>query len=226
MWLSGGDPTVSPISARVYEATSADGINWNINKNPQLSPSTNPADWDSLRIETPSVIKVGNTYHLYYSGCDANCQEDGVYSIGHATSTDGIAWAKDPANPVVAAQADPSQWGSYGSAEPGIVYNPKDGKFYLYYVGMKFDSNPSIGHIGILLSTSSDGSSFSPFADSQGNRRLILTQNIDNAIGGSWFGYTNPMAFISASGQFHLFYSSIVAPGGPSTGRTVAIRHA
>lgn len=229
MWLSGGDPrNLQRIVVKVHAASSSDGLSWEIDPKPCLSPSVNPKDWDSLRIETPSVVKVDGTYHLYYSGCDEKNAKKAVYSIGHATSRNGVEWTKDPANPVIVAQtASKHQWGYMGVGEPGVVYNPKDKTFYLYYVSMKFSKvDPTIGHIGVLLAKSTDGSTFTHHVDRSGARALILTRDVKNAISGAWFGYSTPTAFISTSGEFHLFCAFIVAPGGPATARHVTLAHA
>jgi len=229
MWLSGGDPrNLDRIVVAVYAADSADGEAWRIGSEPVLSPSSDPGAWDSLRIETPSVTRGDGTYHMYYSGADARGAKEGIFAIGHATSPDGRRWTRDPANPVVTPQdRDKHRWGYRGVGEPGVVYNPKDGRFYLYYVSMRFSrADPTIGHIGILLARSRDGSRYEHHRDRSGERALILTRDIPDATPGAWFGYSTPSATIDADGRFHLFCAFIVAPGGPATARHVTIVHA
>lgn len=115
MWLTGGNPIEWPIKVSVYHAISDDGINWIIDSIPVLNPGLED-EWDDLRIETPSIIKVEDTYHLYYSGCISPC-DDGKYKIGHATSKNGIDWKKDPNNPIITYQDfDPLKWGFYTAA--------------------------------------------------------------------------------------------------------------
>ena len=226
MWLSGGDPrNLERIVVKVYHATSKDGVRWDIQSQPVVSPSDDTRQWDSLRIETPAVVKVGDTYHMYYSGCDeARCRE-GIYAIGHATSRDGISWTKDKANPVVSAQTkDRLAWGYRGVGEPGVLYNPDDQTFYLYYTSMRFSpKEPSTGNIGILLAKAKDGSAFTPVSDQNGSPKLILTRDIPNATKGAWFGYTTPAPVRFANGEIHLFCSFIVAPKGPATARHVTL---
>jgi predicted GH43/DUF377 family glycosyl hydrolase len=229
MWLSGGDPRdLSRIVVQVYEAKSPDGIAWTINPTPVVKPSDDPKAFDSLRIETPSVIKVGDTYHMYYSGFDEKGAKEGVSSVGHATSKDGANWTRDPKNPVVVAQStDKHKWGYRGAGEPGVVYNPADKTFYLYYVSMKFDgTNDSIGRIGLLLARSSDGTTFTEYTDASGERGLILTRDIPGAPAGAWFGYSTPCALITQDHKFHLFCAFIVAPVGPASARHVTLAHA
>lgn len=113
MWLSGGDArNLKRIVVEVYEAHSADGAHWNIDAEPVLRPSQ--SGWDSLRIETPSVIKVNGVYHMYYTGFDEAGANSGISQIGHATSADGTHWKKDSANPVLQGQStDKHKW-AYG----------------------------------------------------------------------------------------------------------------
>jgi hypothetical protein len=229
MWLSGGDPTTPQhIVVRVYTATSTDGIHWKIDPQPCLSPSQDPRMFDSLRVETPDVIEAAGRYHMYYSGFDEDGGHSGVSAIGHATSLDGIHWTKDPANPVIGYQmSDKLRWAYGGVGEPGVVFDPKQGVFYLYYVAMRFGKqNPSIGHIGILLATSRDGSHFTSFRDDTGDSATILTRDVPGAIDGSWFGYTNPSPLIATDGRFHLFCTFLVCPKGPASARHVTIDHA
>ena len=123
-------------------------------------------------------------------------------------------------------RTDKFQWGYTGASEPGVVYNPKDKTFYLYYAGMRYSkAEATIGNIGILLAQSKDGSRFTYYTYDNG-RALILTRNVENAIKGAWFGYSTPSAIIASDGQFHLFTAFIVAPGGPATARHVVIAHA
>ena len=49
--------------------------------------------------------------------------------IAHATSTDGIHWTKDPANPVIA--HGPELYDKSGAWDPFVLY--EDGKFKLWY---------------------------------------------------------------------------------------------
>ena len=226
MWLSGGDPRdLKRIVVNVHVATSPDGVDWSINPAAVLSPGPQPGAWDGLRTETPAVVKVGQVYHLYYSGCDeANCR-DGVYAIGHATSSDGVTWIKDPANPIITAQdSDRLAWGYRGVGEPGVLYDASSGTFRLYYTSMRYaPGNRKLAHIGILMSTSKDGSRFVAVTDATGARKLVLTRDIPNATDGAWFGYSTPAPVRLADGEIRLYCSFLVAPAGPATARHVTI---
>jgi predicted GH43/DUF377 family glycosyl hydrolase len=74
-------------------ATSPDGVNWT-KQGPVMYIEA--GSWEDWGIWGPSVLKVGDTYWMWYAG--------GAYTgpaIGVATSLDGITWEKHPDNPVV-----------------------------------------------------------------------------------------------------------------------------
>jgi hypothetical protein len=229
MWLSGGDlGNLKRIEVKVYRARSSDGKAWTIDPAPVLAGGPDPTAWDSLRTETPSVVKVGSIYHLYYSGFSEHGADIGHSDIGHATSQDGVHWTKDPANPVLAGQkSDKFRWGYQGVGEPAIVYNPNDQTFYLYHGGMRFlREQPSVGQLGIILATSKDGSSFSYYKDKDGGPALTLIREVPNAPNGAWYGYTGPGGAIGPDGKTHLMCTFIVAPKGQRSARQVTLDHA
>ena len=75
-------------------ATSDDGLNWTKHPgNPIMTPG--PEAWDGGSVRVPMVWKEGADYHMIYTGAGS-----GGMRIGYATSSDGISWTKNPANPV------------------------------------------------------------------------------------------------------------------------------
>jgi predicted GH43/DUF377 family glycosyl hydrolase len=222
MWLTGGDPSdLSHIVVQVYHATSTDGLTWKIDPQPIVRPGP-PKSWDDMRIETPSVVKAGDTYHLYYSGMSVEGAKEAIGSMGHATSPDGIHWTKDPANPVIVAQTDRFKWGFRGAGEPGVVYDPRTGTFYLYYISMRYSNDgKENGHLGVLLATSKDGSKFTHHTDARGERKPALYRNLDT-FKGAWYGYMTPSALITKDGLFHIF----AATYGPKVPRHDTLVHA
>ena len=61
---------------------------------PLLEPGPDGA-WDSVDVLNPSVVRFQGRYLNLYSGFDGQ-----TWSTGLATSSDGLAWTKHPANPV------------------------------------------------------------------------------------------------------------------------------
>ena len=66
--------------------------------------------WDAGFVGDPTVISDGTTYKMWYHGGDASYS---IFSIGYATSTNGITWTKYAANPVLT--------GTAGSWDANIV---------------------------------------------------------------------------------------------------------
>ena len=216
MWLSGGvaRASVTDHKVRLYRATSPDGMNWTLNTDPVFVPGEEGA-WDSVKVETPSVLRDRDgLYHLYYSGTDKE-EPAGVYAIGHATSSDGISWARDPANPVITTATD-SDWGVYTAAEPGAIYDSSADEIKLYYVGAGGSADVR-GQFAILLATSQDGSSFTHHTDATGNREPVwsLTESYveDDSFG--YRGFSTPSAAQAADGTIYLAHDVVQWPKYP-----------
>jgi hypothetical protein len=105
-------------------ATSSDGISWTRYPTSVLAPGDSGA-WDSGTIGVGPVIKVDNTYRMYYTSWSDQYSN---WSIGLATSADGITWTKNSL---------PVLKGTTGTefqivATDIIKFN---NKYYLYYTG-------------------------------------------------------------------------------------------
>lgn len=57
-----------------------------------------PGHWDVKIRERGWILREGEEYHLWFTGYDGT--RAGLKMLGHATSSDGIHWRRDPANPV------------------------------------------------------------------------------------------------------------------------------
>ncbi|RLJ04014.1 MAG: hypothetical protein DRP18_05280, partial [Candidatus Aenigmatarchaeota archaeon] len=121
--------------------------------NPILAPGSS-GEWDDENIATAFVIKIGNTYHLWYEG---NGNPDyWEWKIGHATSSDGITWTKDANNPVL--EGTPGEWDAAGVWDPVVLYNTEgDGKYIMWYGGQDKPSNDASRIYNIGWATSDDG---------------------------------------------------------------------
>jgi hypothetical protein len=90
------------------------------------------------------VIKLGDTFHLWYGG------NDGANSrIGHATSSDGIGWAKDAANPVLG-NGNPGSWDWTTLYAPNVILH--NGLLLMWYSGETLPAASQTGY-----ATSLDG---------------------------------------------------------------------
>lgn len=118
------------------------GSGWTrVGSTPVLQPSV--STWDEFAVRSPSVVKVGDTFYMYYEGVDSTTKQT---SIGLATSTDGVAWTKSN-DPVLTPGAG-SAWDSFSVRYPAVHY---DGfAFRMWYYG-------SGSGCGIGYATSVDG---------------------------------------------------------------------
>ncbi|MEK9201468.1 MAG: hypothetical protein AAB944_00695 [Patescibacteria group bacterium] len=214
MWMSGGTIENMGDKVNVYYATSDDGLNWDIYPRPLISRGEKGA-FDEKGIETPSVVKVNGVYHMYYTGSNYTDSHMGRFSIGHASSKDGINWTKDPNNPVIPRtfnglgpeEGKPNAWGWLSTAEPGVVYDPVTKKIYVYFVASKLryddysGAEPKI-QMGIMAATSDDGSHFVRHSEP------LLVQSSSYPHSEKYYGYSTPSAYIDSEGKFHLFYDA------------------
>ncbi|OZM73012.1 beta-xylosidase [Amycolatopsis antarctica] len=92
--------------------------------------SGNPGGFDGVHTCDPSVIRVNGTYYMYYTGAAGDHALGN--SIGLATSTDGISWARaNGGEPVVDPAHDTHRDNTYGAGQPAAVH--LDGWFYLMF---------------------------------------------------------------------------------------------
>ena len=101
-------------------AYSNDGINWTKHPTPVLYGTSGI----EYQIGPSSVIKVENTYYMYYYMRDLP-----YFQIGLATSTDKINWQRFPNNPILSAS---QIWEGNGVYYPSVV--KVNGQFVMYYM--------------------------------------------------------------------------------------------
>ncbi len=199
MWLSGWDPFSSPIVVKIYYASSNDWINWNIRKKPVFESSE--WSWDSKSVETPSVIKVWEIYHMYYTWYNTN-HKTWIYSIWHATSKDWINWIKDENNPIIIPDnKNPVEWWYYTTAEPAIVYH--NDIFYLYYVSAKSHYPEKWSWFWVMVATSENWSLFENH-----NIAHSLTSSYDKE---KYRWYSTPSVYVKDD-IFYMYHDLVYDP--------------
>jgi predicted GH43/DUF377 family glycosyl hydrolase len=147
MWYFGADYIPNGIHAIGY-ATSTNGTTWTkYVSNPIIITGTT-GSWDSRFVLCPRVISDTGLYKMWYTGMDSS----GTWSIGYATSTNGISWMKHAGNPVL-------RTGSTGSWDGREVLCPEvflDGTTYrMWYTGQDANGFRRVGY-----ATSPDGISW------------------------------------------------------------------
>ena len=119
---------------------------------------------DSEGVEDPSVIRVGSTYVMYFTGYAEDGAPPAVYRV---ESNDGRTWTRPPVAgndpnpaPVLTAGA-PGAWDAGGVFGADVLYDPADATapYRMYYSGLSADVR-AIGY-----ATSSDGIAWTKRAD-------------------------------------------------------------
>jgi len=172
MWYASGNLTGHP-GDNIFYAESNDGINWSLingpleggavlmqtinnctcTEDPQHPGSCPPGEdfaFDDMHVADPTVVKVGDTYYLYYTAASKKWACFGANNhIALAVSRDGINWEKKgvviaPVNPCTSidtcgpwVQGYP-HW--YGAGMPSIIYLQGEGKFVNFFTDMSLDN--------------------------------------------------------------------------------------
>jgi predicted GH43/DUF377 family glycosyl hydrolase len=145
MWYTGNGATSA--SPRIGYAWSNDAINWTRNPTPVLAPGSG---WDGKGVSAPSVLYKDGVWHMWYAGKNVM-----RYSIGYATSPDGINWTKYEQNPVLTASAE-GQADDVDTVSPHVLF--KDGVYHMWYAG-RGDTDQ------IFYATSPDGVQWTKYAN-------------------------------------------------------------
>lgn len=109
-------------------------------------------EWDSWTLATATVLKVGDTCHMYYEAGSGGVVD---FQIGHAISTDGIQWVKDPANPIIPF-GKTGDWDDKETWDPFVIH--EGGIFKMWYGGTSLIDGKRDFQIG--YATSRDGTHF------------------------------------------------------------------
>ncbi len=121
-----------------------------VGSSPELTPTIGA--WDGVQVSSPSVVKVGSTYFMYYEGEDSATHTP---QIGLATSPDGNTWTKSANNPVLPVGA-PGSWDGFEVRYPVVNY---DGLTYRMWYWGKNSLDGAAGQFAAMvgLATSADG---------------------------------------------------------------------
>ena len=196
MWYTGRD---SDGVSRIGYATSTDGVSWTpYGSNPILD--VGPAGgWEDDDVMRPAVFKEGSTYQLWYAGNDGVTQR-----IGHATSSDGIHWIKDPANPVLDV-GTPGAWDWLNVYGPSVV--KVGAEYQLWYSG---ETLPAAWQTGYAMS--SDGSTWT-------RGKMLIPEGSSGAFDANSADYPSVMV---DGDKFKVWYSGLNNSGNYTIGYATA----
>lgn len=124
------------VPERVYKiahATSTDAVTWKRESKPIITDKLNEDECQAL----PSVISIGNTYHMYFCYRSAEgfrSDHSKAYRIGYAYSNDLVTWKRDDEKGGI--NVSSSGWDSEMQCYPN-VFKARD-KIYMLYNGNEF----------------------------------------------------------------------------------------
>ena len=194
MWYSGGSDGRPDC---VGLATSEDGIAWTRDANNPVFEVGPEGSWDQDRVTCGDVTMVDDTYHMWYTGGNFSLE---VFGIGHAFSTDGINWERDPDNPVLTVELE-GDWEYEWIWVDEVVFNGSE--FHMWYQAGNYPGSDNevkaIGH-----ATSPDGS--------------IWTRDLGNPVlepgySGEWdYPRTSFPSVVFDGTSFHMWYAGGETP--------------
>lgn len=160
---------------RIGVAHSPDGITWTrYAGNPIIATRDHSWEQALYSLTDPYVIRVGDIWYMYYQARDLI----GVYSVGVATSPDGLVWTKQGR----ALAPEPHLAGEdLGVATPIVYYNPFDGIFYMFFEGLRAAEHQEI--IFTALATSTDGINFT---------KVKVIDEVRHTYGKQWYTGSGP----------------------------------
>jgi len=117
-------------TSRIGYAESMDGLHFAVRPEPVLSPD---AAYEAKGgVEDPRVVAINGTYYLTYTGYDLHSAQ-----LCLATSDDLIHWTRRG----VILPAYKGTWNTQWTKSGAIVPNQINGKWWMYYLGTKIDSD-------------------------------------------------------------------------------------
>ncbi|NOZ46996.1 MAG: T9SS type A sorting domain-containing protein [Chlorobi bacterium] len=185
---------------RIGYAWSLDGVSWTKHGSPVFEGTS--GDWDSLAVETVSVLvdtmaPLSERYKMWYVGTN-DPNQILYHNMGYAFSPDGINWAKSSSNPVLSAKTTSTGIDVLGFEGPSIVF---DGSTYhMWYSCIPIYNNLQYwdGWINIAYASSSDGINWIKKTDEPAFK---ISQNGWDSL------FVQTPDVIKIGDTFHMFYT-------------------
>jgi predicted GH43/DUF377 family glycosyl hydrolase len=133
-WYLGFPPDMS--YGAIGYATSLDGVTWSKRPEPVLGPQG--PGWEGGGVYWPSVAGDGSVYHMWYAGWLTSP------TIGHAVSTDGVHWARQPALEPVVANGGTGDFDAWGINNPRVLLVGDTA--HMWYAGLSGANLWSLGY--------------------------------------------------------------------------------
>ena len=168
---------------------------WVPYENNPIWPPPEDGTWCDTGRWVDWMVLVDGTYHLFFVGTSTPLANLNDWAIGHATSTDGINWEMDPANPVMTPQAE-GDWQVTAFIGHPVIHDGKE--FRMWYGGW----DGSRGQGG--YATSPDGTTWTRHPDNP-----IFTAGPGGSIDDTW---AVPGAVVFEGGTYHMWYQASGTP--------------
>lgn len=143
MWYSGyeeGPWQTTPMKEGY--ATSVDGVVWEkYAENPVLSPGPDGTFYDMWIIAT-SVLFEDAKYHLFFTGWDGESADPTSWTIGYATSADGIVWVVENNDEPILEPDDAGDWDEDNVRYSSVLFH--NDQYIMWYDGK--GNNTKIGY--------------------------------------------------------------------------------
>jgi len=176
------------------QLTSSDGINWSVAHVGVIA--TTPGTFDANGMTNPHVVYDGTSWYMAYEAYP-NTMSGAI--VGVATSTDGITWAKSPANPATG-------WAQTVIGKNGqgpFIWHSKSGKWYMWTGGA---FNPVAGGSGGI--SRFETSTFNSFWQQSFQGFAFGDAVLNDEVG------DGDPCFVEVNGKTYLFYGTGPAGGG------------
>ena len=164
----------------IQHATSSNGTNWVLDAGHALSLPHDSNAWDSIRVETPSVVidplaAADRRFKLYYSGAHEMTVNKSsnfpIYQLGLAFSADGstfsrLSAAESPYGEEGAVLRVGEVLGNMAGFDTGVLADPEvhliDGTYNMWFSSFAENSDGQTLAFGISHATSVDGIHWTP----------------------------------------------------------------
>ena len=128
-------------------ASSTDCINWEKNLfNPVFTYDRD--GWEKNGFNDVTVLKIDETWHMWYETLPTNYPNDHSFEIGYASSKDGYNWKRREEQLNIG--ADEGKWDSGTFTVQDVTYDGE--KFLMYYVGDTTWENQAQFQVGVAES--------------------------------------------------------------------------
>ena len=111
-----------------------------------------PGEPDASSCAAGSVIERGGIFHIFYCARRITPEKKVVATICHATSQDLVHWTKDPGNPLITPDFDPSRQGT--NKDPFVFWNEEEKCYWMLITDQLVSPAGSrFGVLGLAAST-------------------------------------------------------------------------